>query len=55
VLPDPARGSPGVGVSEARSRLKLETLQPTFSYKIRGAFSTILRLIENIRAGDSRS
>ena len=27
-------------------RLKLETLQPTFSYKIRGAFNTILRLIE---------
>ena len=26
-------------------RLKLETLQPTFSYKIRGAFNTILRLI----------
>ena len=31
---------------EATVRLKLETLQPTFSYKIRGAFNTILRLIE---------
>jgi threonine dehydratase len=26
--------------------LKLETLQPTFSYKIRGAFNAVLRLVE---------
>lgn len=31
-------------------RLKLETLQPTFSYKIRGAFNSVLRL-----AGASRT
>lgn len=27
-------------------RLKLETIQPTFSYKIRGAFNAVLRLVE---------
>jgi threonine dehydratase len=27
-------------------RLKLETLQPTFSYKVRGAFNAVLRLAE---------
>jgi threonine dehydratase len=27
--------------------LKLETLQPTFSYKIRGAFNTVLALVED--------
>lgn len=27
--------------------LKLETLQPTFSYKIRGAFNAVLRLVED--------
>lgn len=27
-------------------RLKLETLQPSFSYKIRGAFNAVLRLVE---------
>jgi threonine dehydratase len=32
--------------ASADVRLKLETLQPTFSYKIRGAFNAILRLIE---------
>ena len=26
--------------------LKLETLQPTFSYKIRGAFNAVLKLVE---------
>ena len=31
-------------------RLKLETLQPTFSYKIRGAFNAVLRLAEESRA-----
>ena len=31
-------------------RLKLETLQPTFSYKIRGAFNAVQRLVEE--AGD---
>ena len=33
-------------------RLKLETLQPTFSYKVRGAFNAVLRLAES---GASRS
>jgi threonine dehydratase len=32
--------------ASAEVRLKLETLQPTFSYKIRGAFNAVLRLIE---------
>ena len=27
-------------------RLKLETLQPTFSYKIRGAFNAVVTLVE---------
>ncbi len=31
--------------------LKLETLQPTFSYKIRGAFNAVLKLVES---GDPR-
>ena len=32
--------------------LKLETLQPTFSYKIRGAFNTVLKLVED--GGEAR-
>lgn len=31
--------------------LKLETLQPTFSYKIRGAFNAVLRLLDEPGAG----
>jgi threonine dehydratase len=31
--------------------LKIETLQPTFSYKIRGAFNAVLRLLEQRRPG----
>ena len=30
--------------------LKLETLQPTFSYKIRGAFNAVLRVAESVAA-----
>ena len=33
--------------------LKLETLQPTFSYKIRGAFNAVLKLVEE-RGGRRR-
>jgi threonine dehydratase len=33
-------------MTEGDVRLKLETLQPSFSYKIRGAFNVVLRLIE---------
>src|SRR5262249_20184867 len=32
--------------------LKLETLQPTFSFKLRGAFNAVLRLVET--SGDER-
>jgi threonine dehydratase len=35
--------------SGGRIRLKLETLQPTFSYKIRGALNAALRLVEDGR------
>jgi threonine dehydratase len=34
-------------VAGADVRLKLETLQPTFSYKIRGAFNVIEHLVES--------
>ena len=32
-------------------RLKLETLQPTSSYKVRGAFNTVLRMVEEHGGG----
>ena len=34
-------------MANADVRLKLETLQPTFSFKIRGAFNAVLRLTED--------
>jgi threonine dehydratase len=47
VLRPPLRPSAWLGhVTSADIRLKLETLQPTFSYKIRGAFNAVLRLAE---------
>jgi len=49
VLRTPLRHSPWLSKLTGREvRLKLETLQPTFSYKIRGAFNAVLRL----RTGD---
>ena len=43
----PVRRSPWLSAATgADVFLKLETLQPTFSYKIRGAFNAILRLAE---------
>jgi threonine dehydratase len=45
VLRTPLRRSQWLsGVSGGEVRLKLETLQPTFSYKVRGAFNAVLRL-----------
>ena len=47
VLRTPLRESAWLStIAGGAVRLKLETLQPTFSYKIRGAFNAILRLIE---------
>lgn len=47
VLRTPLRESPWLsGATGGHVRLKLETLQPTFSYKIRGAFNAVLRLLE---------
>ena len=47
----PLRASPWLSaIGGGEVRLKLETLQPTFSYKIRGAFNAALHLAE--RAGD---
>lgn len=44
----PLRHSPWLSAaSGAEVFLKLETLQPTFSYKIRGAFNAVLRLVED--------
>lgn len=40
-------------VASGDVRLKLETLQPTFSYKIRGAFNVVQRLIEEGRSRDA--
>jgi len=34
------------GRTQADVRLKLETMQPTASYKVRGAFNTVLRMVE---------
>jgi threonine dehydratase len=43
----PLRESPWLSaIAGSQVRLKLETLQPTFSYKIRGAFNAVLRLAE---------
>jgi threonine dehydratase len=51
VLKTPLRPSSWLSaVAGCDVRLKLETLQPTFSYKIRGAFNSVLRL-----AGASRT
>jgi threonine dehydratase len=47
VIRTPLRRSPWLSAATgADVLLKLETLQPTFSYKIRGAFNVILRLAE---------
>ncbi len=52
VLTTPLRHSPALSqASGANVFLKLETLQPTFSYKIRGATNAVLKLVE---AGDGR-
>jgi threonine dehydratase len=55
VLRTPLRPSAWLArVASAHVRLKLETLQPTFSYKVRGAFNAVLRLAET-HGGDPRS
>jgi threonine dehydratase len=55
VLRTPLRPSAWLAhVASADIRLKLETLQPTFSYKVRGAFNAVLRLAET-HGGDPRS
>jgi threonine dehydratase len=47
VLRTPLRVSPRLSAhASADVRLKLEVLQPAFSFKIRGAFNAILRLVE---------
>jgi threonine dehydratase len=47
VVRTPTRRSPWLSAATgADVYLKLETLQPTFSYKIRGAFNAVLRLAE---------
>ncbi|HET7219886.1 MAG TPA: pyridoxal-phosphate dependent enzyme, partial [Vicinamibacterales bacterium] len=52
MLRTPLRPSPWLSAAaDAEVRLKLETLQPTFSYKIRGAFNAVQRLVEE-RGGD---
>jgi threonine dehydratase len=49
VLRTPLRHSPWLSATtSADVFLKLETLQPTFSYKIRGALNAVLRLSETI-------
>jgi threonine dehydratase len=48
VLRTPLRHSPWLsGIAGGDVFLKLETLQPTFSYKIRGATNAVLRLVES--------
>lgn len=42
----PLRHSPWLSSPDADVFLKLETLQPTFSYKIRGAWNAVLSLVE---------
>lgn len=52
IVRTPLRYSPWLsGLSGGEVFLKLETLQPTFSYKIRGAFNAVLTLVEE-RGGD---
>lgn len=52
VLRTPLRYSPWLSErSGAEVLLKLETLQPTFSFKIRGAFNAVLALVEKHGAG----
>ncbi len=47
IVRTPLRHSPWLSAaSGADVYLKLETLQPTFSYKIRGAFNAVLTLVE---------
>jgi threonine dehydratase len=47
VLRTPLRASPWLSAhASADVRLKLEVLQPTFSFKLRGAFNAILSLVE---------
>jgi threonine dehydratase len=47
VLRTPLRRSPWLSAATGGDvSLKLETLQPTFSYKIRGALNAVLRLVE---------
>jgi threonine dehydratase len=47
VLRTPLRASPWLSAhARADVRLKLEVLQPSFSFKIRGAFNAILTLVE---------
>jgi threonine dehydratase len=51
VLRTPLRASPWLSEHvSADVRLKLEVLQPTFSFKIRGAFNAVLRLAEQYGA-----
>lgn len=46
----PLRASPWLSsLAHADVRLKLEVLQPTFSFKIRGAFNAVLALVERGR------
>ncbi len=48
----PLRRSPWLSaVAGADVYLKIETLQPTFSYKIRGAYNAVLRLTDAARGG----
>ena len=52
VLRTPLRQSRGLSeIAGGEVFLKLESLQPTFSYKIRGATNAVLKLVES---GDSR-
>ncbi len=47
MLHTPLRRSPWLsGLASAEVFLKLETLQPTFSFKVRGALNAVLRLVE---------
>ena len=47
VVRTPLRPSPWLTAATGIDvRLKLETLQPTFSYKIRGALNAVLKLVE---------
>jgi threonine dehydratase len=53
VLRTPLRHSPWLSeASGAEVFLKIETIQPTCSYKIRGATNAVLKLVEAATAGD---